>query len=341
MKNINYILLLLIIFSALTCNKHESVPPICSPKEIIEKEIDSVCYNFPVSDDPMITYITYNRFQYHFPNFNPNNANEFVYYYRDLMNNVNKIIKYNIGADLKTELTNLNALTQIKWSRKGWIAFDRTHQIYIIKDNGDSLKQFTSQKANLYPVWDATGDNLYWNHSLQLGYPYYLFKKGLYGSIVDTLAPNANSIFGYTQYNDVSINNTLLTRASETLAYTNIDSFSLKHLMNLEQHNISGVSGISWANNSQTAYFTVVGGLDRGIYKIDINTNNYTRIMEFCDSKYYTRISCSPDGKKLIGERIDSYQLGVGTGYVETVNSSSIYIIDLLTLEEKKIELEQ
>ena len=64
--------------------------------------------------------------------------------------------------------------------------------------------------------------------------------------------------------------------------------------------------------------------------------------MVFCDSKRYTKISCSPDGTRLIGERIDSYleknSNGSPTGKI--IENSNIYLIDLQTLKETKINLE-
>ena len=64
--------------------------------------------------------------------------------------------------------------------------------------------------------------------------------------------------------------------------------------------------------------------------------------MDFCDTKRYETISCSADGKKLIGERVDSYLVkdneGNATGRI--MENSSIYLIDLETLEETKINLD-
>ena len=75
---------------------------------------------------------------------------------------------------------------------------------------------------------------------------------------------------------------------------------------------------------------------------MNINNGSYTKLISFCDSKRYKSISCSPDGLKLIGERIDSYLKkdlnGNPTGQI--IEKSSIYLIDLQTLKETKINLE-
>ncbi len=103
------------------------------------------CYSFGVL--PSLTYFSNERFQYQAPYFNPNNVNEFVYNYKDFELDEYKLMKYNIQTGEKTVLANnVKIISQPKWSRKGWIAFDnvfnQNYQIWIIKDNGDSLKQF-------------------------------------------------------------------------------------------------------------------------------------------------------------------------------------------------------
>jgi len=310
--------------------------------------VKSDCYNF--YDKPQgITWITSVGQQYKHPTFNPNNANEFVYYNTNFATNTNTLIKYNILTGVKTVLANdVKLISQPKWSNKGWIAFDNSldYQIWIVKDNGDSLSQFTTNTTNLYPVWDNTGLNLYWQYSPVLANPYYFFKKNLNNSMIDTVLRNDDANNGYAGFSDISNNNILLTNTyinnQSYLAYTDISSINFNSLFNIYQtFTTDYIRGLTWSNDSETAYFTVVGGVKRGLYKLNVNTGNYAKLIEFCDSKCYGSISCSSNGEFIIGERIDSYiqknSEGKPTG--GTVENSSIYLINLVTMEELKIKL--
>jgi len=307
---------------------------------------DDECYSF--NNLPNLTYFSNERFQYQTPFFNPNNDNEFVFNYKDFELDEYKLIKYNLQTGEKTVLAEyVKIISQPKWSRKGWIALDnvynQNYQIWIVKDNGDSLSQLTTNIYNLFPVWDSSGDNIYWQHTPVLGIPYYFLKQNAYGTSSDTvLYPNgANS--GYAAYNDVSVDNQLIAKTGignqNHIGITNLNNPSFVSLLNLDNSNLVGLEGLCWSNNSQTAYFTIY---KNGLYKLNINNGSYTKLIEFCDSKRYKSISCSSDGKKLIGERVDSYLVkdGEGNPTGQIMENSSIYIIDLETLQETKINLE-
>ena len=271
--------------------------------------------------------------------------------YTDLELNVCKLIKHDLETGIETELANnVKIITQPKWSKKGWIAFDnvfdQNYQIWIIKDNGDSLTQFTNKKYNFYPVWDAVGTNLYWRHSPVLGVPTYFLKQGLYNSNIDTIMANDDIYDGYTSYNDISINNILVSNIfinnNSHIACTSINNISFNSLINLNEEDLYGLTGLSWSNNNEIVYFTVYNNSHNdGLFKIDIISGNYEKLIEFCNSKRYKQISCSNNGEKIIGERIDSYLIknseNEATG--EIVENSSIYLIDLITFEETKVNI--
>jgi len=335
-----YILLIILISTGLlACRKDKAIAyPVDNNLE---------CSDFDWGGKTIaLTWFSSERFQYQTPYFNPNNNNEFVYNYKDYELNEYKLMKYNIQTAVKTELaSNVKIINQPKWSRKGWIAFDNVYganyQMWIVKDNGDSLTQFTTNTSNLFPAWDATGDNLYWQHSPVLGIPYYLFKKGLYSSIVDTVMRDGDINEGYSAYNDISIDNKIISKVGignkTHIGYTDLNNISFTSLIDLEQSNLIGLRGLIWSNNSQIAYF-----LHGGLYKLNIASKKHTLLMDFCETKKYIKISCSSNGKKLIGERVDSYIKKDVNGNItgQIVGNSTIYLIDLETLEETKINLE-
>jgi len=345
MKSIIFISFTLsIAVGMISCRKDKVVPA--------PSGVDN-CTNF--ENLPSLTFFTKGRFQYQTPYFNPNNLNEFVFNYKDFELEEYELVKYNIQTGVKTIIAeNVNIISQPKWSRKGWVAVDnvynQNYQLWIVKDNGDSLIQKSISGGNIFPSWDSTGEYLYWQYSPNIppAFPYYFFKQGLYSSFTDTIMRDCDINHGYAGYSDISIDNILLTNTSINneihFAYAPLSSLSFTSIFNnLSKFNTDFMRGVSWSNNSQIGYFTFFNNSSSdGLYKININSGTCTKLLDFCNSKRYQSISCSSDGKKLLGERVDSYLVKDGSGNPtgQIVENSSIYIIDLETLKETKINLD-
>lgn len=315
---------------------------------------DKVAINgncFEISDLASISYTIQQGAQYKFPTYNPKNKNEIIFNYCDQTNNEFNLVKYDVITGIKTILAqNVFLASKPSWSIKGWIAFDnilQNHQIYIIKENGDSIKQFTNEKANLFPIWDANGENLYWQHSETLSHPYFFLQKGLNSSITDTVIRNTDSNSGLASYNAVSNENILLTNTLINneihLAFSSLNSLNMSSVFNVwNKFSTDYIRGLTWSNNNKLAYFSVFNGKSNsGLFTVEVNSGKLTKLLDFCYGKKYTEIDCSPDGSKLICERIDSYlqknSNGENTGAI--IEKSYLYIVDLKTLKETKIDV--
>jgi len=337
------LLILLIIMGLVSCRKDKT--------PLINLGEDPECYTFPML---MQSSFFEEDSVYKQPCFNPNNQNEFVFHYRDNVHNSFQLVKYNIQTKQKTTLfqSNYHKISgQPKWSRKGWIAFTRTSgyvdHIFIIKENGDSLRQFTTNTANHSPTWNSSGDNLYWQYSAVLGAPDSFLKKGLYGFETDTILKKGDMHAGVSSYNDVNINNLLLSGTLFNnvpflgIADLNSNQFSFSKIVSVDFNNpnFGGLLGLTFSNNNQDIYASFNGN---GLYKLNTNNGILTLLIPFCDSKRYEIISCSPDEKVLICERIDSRLELNADGQItgKIIEKSSIYLIDLTTLKETKIELD-
>lgn len=332
------------ILGLVSCRKDKTPP--------IHLGEDSECHTFPML---LQSYFVSETFMFKQPCFNPNNQNEFVFHFQDYSQNSFQLVKYNISTKQKTILyqsNNHKIWGQPKWNTGGWIAFTRINSqsgyvdhIFIVKENGDSLKQFTTTTANHDPVWDSSGENLYWAHSPVLGVPYFFLKKSLYGIENDTILRDGDAHGGVSTYNDVSNNDLLLSATlienKPYIGMSNLNSSPLtfSKVLNVDNTQYAGLSGISFSNNNFEAYISFY---NNGLYKLNTSNGQLTLLIPFCNSKRYETISCSADGKFLIGERIDS-RLELNTDGQPTgkiIEKSSIYLIDLGTLKETKIDLD-
>lgn len=341
--NIKIIIYIVIAIGTLACRKDKPVSSV---------DNNSDCRSFEY-DLPPQTYFSNERFQYKAPHFNPNNSNEFIYHYRDNEQQEYQLYKYNLQTHQKTFIVESGKIAhQPKWSSDGLIAFAHhvgyVDHIFLVKENGDSLTQFTENVHNMFPVWSSTGDELYWAYTPNLGIPYYFLKQNLENSYPDTISQDGDVYGGYATYNSISHSNKLLSLTlignKKHLAWTSLNEMpiSFSSIANMNQDfDYPSVSGLCWSSDEEYVYASV-GFRSNGLYKVGVNDSSIELLIPFCDTKRYESISASPDGKYLIGERIDIHlQLDDQSNPTgEIIENSSIYMIDLNTLEETKIDLD-
>lgn len=326
----------------LACSKEESTP-IESTRQIKNND----CENFP---DFYSSSFSEGKFQYKAPYFNPNNPDEFVYFFKDNELGVFELMKYNIKTKEKVTITKVNNIIhgQPKWSVKGLITWTSApsyvEHIFIIKDNGDSLTQVSSALSNLYPVWSSDGSSLYWQHSPVLGHPYYFLKQDLSNNEKpDTILRVGDLNSGYAAISDISINNQIICQTYiDNNNYIGVGDMNksplfLDGIINIiKEFNQDRPRGLCWSSDGRSIYFSMLN-----LYHFDIVSKKLDPIIDFCDSKRYSIISTSSNGKYLIGERIDSHLIfdleGNATGEIE--ENSSIYLIDLESNIETKVNL--
>lgn len=321
----------LVIFGVLSCKKDKT-------------PLTGECSNFKFPETGIIyDYYMYGK-QYMSPCFNPNNSNEFVYYFRDYDNGTTQLKKYNIATGENSVIVNSGKIHgQPKWGKNGWIAYTSAPayvgHIYVVKDNGDSLRQFTDNLHNLSPVWSDTSNDLYWVHSPDLGSQWYYLKQNLNENQSDTIA------FNGFQSTDILNNKILLTRNIEPAGYYGAPSyfgyydldtysaFTIDNFIPFIKVNVPYVvQGICWSNTNSAFFYT---SNKDGLYMVNSQTGQPYNLIPFCDSKRYETISCSSDGKYLVAERVDS---SIESGKI--IEKRKIYLIDLVTLKEIEVNLE-
>jgi hypothetical protein len=336
-----FLIILFIVFIISACKKDKITT---GGHDVTDKnECD---YNAP---DIGFAVIYSDHYQYKSPHFNPNNPNEFVYYYTDNINKLYQLVKYNMISKKKLVLVdNVKIISQPKWSKKGWIAFDKLdHNIWKVKDDGSNLTKVTNNNSNLWPVWNSTGDYLIWRYAETSTTNRHTLKLSLNQIIPDTIYNGGlNYVYDNISEDDKLFHRDVINNIPH-LGYFDLQSsnFLLKEnfvgVINCDEQGGEGaLNGVTWGKtgNSKEVYFT---NYFDGLYKIDIEKRSLKKLIDFCETKSYSLISASSNGKYLIGERTNryfNYDRNSGKPIGEYRNSS-IYLIDLNTLEEIKVEL--
>lgn len=277
--------------------------------------------------------------------FNPNNPNEIVYQYIDWTNYNFEVRKYNLITHATQTLVIdffMNALPA--WSIDGVIAMnDPGGVLYTVNDDGSNFSQFTSFGGNWNFAW-AFGNNLVWGHQDQGNGLRYNFIKSLTDPVHDTLMNPGQGLNKFV----ISSNNKFLVSTNNTFYSVQLSpnqSYSLADFQVTPNELIGSSHGLTW-HPSGTKFYTSVypngEGSDPGLYEVQYPSGISKRLIKYCDSKQYSRISCSPDGKFLVAERIDCTQEFTSQGnFNGNINvNTSIYLFNLATRQEIKVNLE-
>lgn len=302
MRNLlKYIILIVGLFFTVGCEKD---PPVGVIDGCPEVYIDTPC---------LITFYGERGHQFKAPYFNPNNPNEFVYIEINYDSGYNHLCTYNFLTHEKRILTE-NAFTtcQPKWNEENKIAFNKNYDIFIVNSNGDSLEQITSvigNERNLFPEWFAATNILTYENIIEgiTTYTYTILFDISSNSIIDTVlieyedydqglskvACSLDSVFAFPigDYSDYGIG----TFDYETNNFAHLTQFGF---------NEGEIKCLSWHPNNEDIFYTKY---TLGIFKVNMNSGDYEQVVEGCFGKWYRFINISPDGNKIIAERIDTY----------------------------------
>jgi hypothetical protein len=266
--------------------------------------------------------------QYKHPCFNPNNSDEFIYYYSNTSTHQYQLRKYNLESkENSLVLDDIRIIGKPAWGKNDWIIFNN-HLVHIwkIKSNGDSLSPVSIVNHNQFINWDSS-NNIVFVFTEKGGVPHNVVSKDFYSGICDTI------YIGDAGYLNVSNDNSIATANDhyniEISSISNINNWT--NLTNIEHGSGLIIIAICWHPNSNSIYYSRT--LD-GLYYIDINEKVETKFKETCSSKIYECITISPDGKRIVVERINSYYAEYGL-----FRDSKIYIMDIDGCNERELVL--
>lgn len=297
----------------------------CVKKKGLIAPTDSDCFNFSGSGNlvnwPGIDTV------YNTPSFNPNNSNEIIYVRGIISANKSYLVKKNLITNSETVVIS-DIWSKPDWSIKDWIVFNHAdNQVWKIKSNGDSLTLLTpTLEGGHNSIWSPDGNKIAFIKEIgSIKYP--IIADGL-GNHLDTLT------YFQFYFNDWSSNGIYICAPSNaTVKYQNVQTNQVFDAAGIsadpQGSNNVFINGVSWTPDSQY----LVWSNRHGIYKTNISNNETIKIKNSCDSKYYTSVSVSPDGKKIIAERIEQ-SLNGNNLYIK----SGLSLIDLENGNEIKIK---
>jgi Tol biopolymer transport system component len=261
------------------------------------------CANFPEDTIGGVSIISLKDTQCIFPCFNPNIPNEFVYIKK--VNKTSTLIKTNLQTDHEEVLWTERFITgQPDWGKNSLILFSASdYQVRLIDLNANnSLKKQTTSYTHLYPKW-FTDTSFICHYSFNLGIPYYLMTGYIGRATFDTVK-NYSFVKGSISSNG----NFAFLEYADALSISVKSSNGIQKLPALEDNGRNRITGLCWPKNSDELFYSTYRN---GVWKVNMNTKEFTLIRNGCQTRSYRDLSISADGKKIIVERVDA------TDYIE------------------------
>ncbi len=290
----------------------------CKNKETECLDCD-VCEEFKGTKNNL-NEILVNKNQELFPFFNPNNSEEFIYI--KFSNNRYTLIKYNIKhSTADVLLTEADIASQPKWGKNGIVLFTDSYQrLHLINSNGTNHRVLPIKGAIRYPEWKNDTIVTIEYTQKDLIPPHFFANLNILTNKLDVSKNNDANVIYNANVNEYAFHNTVSLKAvANNLAYTIIDSV----------YGIETIFDCKWGGDGSYIYFSTN---KTGLFKVNKNTKAISKIKNACDTRYYRSLSISPDGKKMLVERVDAQLL---KGSPE--EDAGIYLMDIDGKNEVKL----
>jgi Tol biopolymer transport system component len=239
----------------------------------------------------------YNDTLYNCPRFNPNNPNEIIYVQGIHSQNLIRLVKKNLTTNAETFIID-SIWGMPDWSVKDWIVFNHAdNQVWKIKSNGDSLTLLTTHmQGGFYAIWSPDGNKIAYKNTNTTA----ILICNENGNVLDSLPYKVDYS---SQWSKDGINICGIANGSNyvNIAYQNV----FTKVTYQPTNNVSNATGsnritcyLGWTPDSQNIIWCSWSGL----YKTNITTNQTILLKACCNQRYYTSISISPDGQKIIAQ---------------------------------------
>lgn len=276
---------------------------------------------------PLVTY----------PVFNPNNSNEFAYiYWSSGVRQIRKhIISSNVNFVIKSFQLNQSP-SKLDWGKNNWIIYFLGNKLFKTHAITGETIQLTNDSlfSTLNPNWVENNNIIYQYYNSSKTTPTTpifnrIIKVDENGNFLDSIS-NINFLGANASNNT----NTFIHLTQKVKDFYTIDIYDLTSKTDrtfysfvAKEFGFTDKTGILMQPTTNNAYFATYS---QGLFKINLNTQELTKILDFCCNEYRIEsFDISNDGQKIIQGRETHLE---GLNY-----EKSLYITNQYGKEEEQI----
>jgi hypothetical protein len=227
------------------------------------------------------------------PDFNPDNANEFLFVYYP-PGGSNSLYKYNmLTKELKLIFTGTTMVYRSRYGRNGWIMLNLIDgNIWKIKDNGDSLTQLTNTGNCYHPHWNYKYDRIGYETNSN-GY-YYGVIINPAGNYIDTVHYGWDEITTW-------LSRRYIVNAMLRISTYEIETDEYNVIKDFETASSGAAYGVAILRDDNT----IIWSYKEGIFETTIDSRNTRSLYPSCNSRRFYDASYAPTTDKLLWQRLD------------------------------------
>ncbi|MEA3444626.1 MAG: hypothetical protein U9R19_07845 [Bacteroidota bacterium] len=278
MKSITSILIALVCVLFLSCAKEEGINP---------DETECLLYNYIMDTN-----------YYESPCFNPNNADEFIFVHKNFYTGEKILYKYRISTNEKDLIYKGDILEQPDWGEQDWIllTLNINHKnLWLIKSNGDSLTQITFNNENYKATFIDQSSKI-----ALAGEDYTTKIIDLEGNLLDVI--NLNSV--HPVDHNFTTNTYAFTHVVQ-IHTVKLNGDTISHRYYDIEGGLKITSNCQWINDWELIFAT-----QTGIYKLNTETKEKTRIRFHDEPTQYIHLDYSWISNKLIMQKTEQKEIG-------------------------------
>jgi len=285
-------LVALLVFLCHSCKDDEN----CTP--------DTPCENFPSIDGPSIEGPIIQKVnQRKAPCFNPRNSNEFIYL--KIEHDVQALVKSNLETAEETILIeNVNIIGQPDWNTFNAIIYSANdQQVYLLDDWSLSPKRLTNYFWNNNPKFFQDTLILFSVGSESVPGASGLKMINFNGDRIDsTSAAKYGTVFGLMSTADSLIYGEFSIDGKYGIYSLDFPTKAASIKYGEIFDGLNQITGVCVDKKNKNIYYSTYR---TGVFRIDNVSNSRIQIKSACDTHSYRHLSVSPDGTRLLAERVD------------------------------------
>lgn len=277
------------------------------------------CNQIPDNHDPFGWQMAYDSLYITYPDFNPENADEFLFVQRISGSSRNsRLYLFNLKTKTLRLVFEGEIIYRPRFGKNSWILLNLSDKnIYKIKSSGEELTKLTDDGYCFYPHWNQDYSKIgYSNNIIQYG-----IIMDLEGNKLDTL-PNR---YRWDELSTWLSGDRIVTTTCDGVNIYDVAADTFFTIFKFSKAPVGCGLGIAILNDANK----VIWSHSDGIYQTTIDGQSTIKLFSSCNSLVFAHASYSKLSNKILWQKVE---------YIADLARSSLYVKASIVMTDPEIK---